>query len=248
MTKNIAIVFAGGVGTRMGVTALPKQFIEVHDKPILIWALEYFSHHPLIDEIYLACKEEWLAYAKALIAEYRVEKIEAVIPGGVTAQHSIYNALQEARKNNTQDAIVLIHDGVRPFITDKLITTLIEATKEKGNAITYTPCQETIVVSEDGEEVNSVPIRRHTLSVQAPQAFYIDDIISAHDEVRKLNPNYDDIVDACTIYDVLGRKVNLVRGNIGNIKITRPEDVYILKGLMEYRASEGLFGISLLEE
>ncbi|MCL1847093.1 MAG: 2-C-methyl-D-erythritol 4-phosphate cytidylyltransferase [Coriobacteriia bacterium] len=247
MTKNVAIIFAGGVGSRMGETVLPKQFIEVNDKPILIWTLEYFSNHDLIDEIYIACKEEWIDHATVLLADFKVEKIKAVIPGGLTAQHSIYNALLEARSNSTEDTIVLIHDGVRPFITEKLITKLIETAAEKGNAITYTPCQETIVVSEDGAKVNSVPIRRHTHSVQAPQVFFIDDIIAAHDEIRKINPNYEDIVDACTLFDMLGKGVNLVRGNIGNIKITRPEDVFILRGLMKYRENEGLFGLSLLD-
>jgi len=89
--------------------------------------------------------------------------------------------------------------------------------------------------------MSSVPIRRHTLSVQAPQVFYIDDIISAHDEIRKTNPMYDDIVDACTLYSILGRKVSIIQGNAGNIKITYPEDIHILKGLMEFRDSERSF-------
>lgn len=241
-------MFAGGIGTRMGVTALPKQYISVNNKPILIWTLEYFNHHPEIDEIYLACKEEWIKHTQDLIEEYKIDKVKAIVPGGASAQHSIYNALTEARLHNTEDTIVLIHDGVRPFITEKLISESIRITYERGNAITYTPCQETIVISRNEDEVNSVPIRKNTLSVQAPQVFFIDDLISAHDEIQKINPEYTDIVDSCTLYHVLGRKVNLVRGNIGNIKITRPEDVYVFKGLIEYRMSEGLFGISLLDE
>lgn len=238
MTRNVGIIFAGGVGSRMGDTALPKQFIDIDGKPVLIWTLECFDRHPRIDEIYLACKEEWIGHARDLLEQYQIRKVKAVVPGGGTAQHSIYNALTEARSHNAEDTIVLIHDGIRPFITDGLITDLIETAREKGNAITYTPCQETIVVSEDEVNMRDVPIRRHTFSVQAPQAFFIDDIISAHDEIRETNPGYDDVVDACTMYDMVGRSVNLVRGNVGNIKITYPEDVYILEGLFRYRESK----------
>ena len=247
MTKNVAIVFAGGVGSRMGETALPKQYIEVYDKPILIWTLEHFENHSLIDEVYLACRKNWIDHTQALLSQYGINKVKSIVLGGETAQHSICNALLEARANNSDDTIVLIHDGVRPYITEKLITILIETTKEKGNAITYTPCQETIVISEDEKNVSKVPIRRHTLSVQAPQAFFIDDIINAHNEIRRVNADYKDIVDACTLFNMLGKTIHLVQGNIGNIKITRPEDVFILKGLLKFRENQDLFGLSLLD-
>ena len=251
MTKNVAIIFAGGVGSRMGNVAVPKQFIEVNNKPVLIWTLEHFAKHPLVDEVYLACKEEWIEHTKELIVHHDVEKIKAVVAGGDTAQQSIYNALVEARahnEGNTKDIVVLIHDGVRPFITDVLIDHLVETAREKGNAITSTACHETIIVSDDGVNVNSVPIRRHTFAVQAPQAFFMDDLLEAHDTIRKTNPHYEDIVDACTLYHTLGKKINLVRGNVGNIKITNPEDVYVLEGLLNYRKSNELLGLPLLED
>ncbi|MCL1797137.1 MAG: 2-C-methyl-D-erythritol 4-phosphate cytidylyltransferase [Eggerthellaceae bacterium] len=247
MTKNVGIIFAGGVGSRMGESSLPKQFIEVSNKPILVWTLDCFEKHPLIDEIYLACKEEWIEHTQRLLEQYKIEKVKAIVPGGNTAQHSIYNALTEARLHNTEDTLVLIHDGVRPFVTDILITNLVETALEKGNAITSTPCQETIIVSEDGINTEEVPLRRHTFSVQAPQTFFIDDVMSAYEEVRKTNPDFTDIVDACTLFDVLGREVNLVRGNVGNIKITNPEDVYILEGLFGYRKTKELLGLPLLD-
>ena len=248
MSKHLAVIFAGGTGSRMGLSALPKQFITVNDKPILIWTLEYFEQHPLIDEIYLACIEEWIGYTTNLLAEYRIKKVTAIVPGGKTAQHSIYHALIEARNNNPADAIVLIHDGVRPFISARLITNLIETVKTKGNAITCTPCHETIIICGEENKISDIPIRRHTFAAQAPQAFYLGDVLNAHDEIRKINPDYEDIVDACTLYGLLKREVAMVPGNIGNIKITRPEDVYILKGLLRYRESEEIIlGHSLLD-
>jgi 2-C-methyl-D-erythritol 4-phosphate cytidylyltransferase len=247
VTKNVAIIFAGGVGSRMGNSALPKQYIEVGGKPILIWTLECFQNHPSIDEIYIACLENWIEQTYILTSEFRIDKVKAIVPGGITAQHSIYNALQAARFDNSGDTLVLIHDGVRPFITDRLIDDLLDTARQSGSAIPYTPCQETIVISESGASLDSVPIRRQTFSVQAPQVFFIDDILAAHDEVRQSKPDYLDLVDSCTIYSTLGKSISLVRGNIGNIKITRPEDVFILKGLMEYRESEKILGLSLLD-
>jgi len=238
VTKNLAIIFAGGVGSRMGEPSLPKQFIEVYDKPVLIWTLECFEQHPQIDEIYLACKEEWIDHTKTLLVEFNINKVKTIVPGGETAQHSIYNALIEARGNNTEDAIVLIHDGVRPLITEKLITNLIEMTKAAGNAITCTPCHETIIVNDDEDTVSNVPIRRHTFAAQAPQAFFLGDIINAHDEMRRNNPDYRDVVDACTLYHLLGQKINMVTGNLDNIKVTMPEDVFIFKALLKHRASK----------
>jgi len=231
----------------MGDGAIPKQYIEIDRKPILIWTLEIFEKHPLINEVYLACKEDWIAYTHILLKEFKISKVKAIVPGGETSQHSIYNALVKARYENTEDTVVLIHDGVPPFVSSKLIVSLVETARDKGNAITYTPCQETIVISTDEEEVDSIPIRRHTLAVQAPQAFFIDDIIGAHDEIRKANPSYEDIVEACTLYSSLGKKINLVLGNRGNIKVTKPEDTYILKGLMKFQKDGELLGLPLLE-
>ena len=245
--KSIAIIFAGGVGNRMGESALPKQYIVVQERPILIRTLDNFEQHPQIDEIYVACRKEWIDYTKDLFEEYRMTKVKSIVAGGETALHSIYNALVEARAHNSEEAIVLVHDGVRPLISKRLITDLIYTTKAKDNAITCTPCHETIIVSEDLDIVSSVPIRRHTFAAQAPQAFLLGDLIAAHDEIRKVNPQYKDIVDCCTLYNVLGKDITMVTGNIGNIKITRPEDVFILEGLIKYQRSEAILGLSLLD-
>jgi 2-C-methyl-D-erythritol 4-phosphate cytidylyltransferase len=245
--KNIAVIFAGGTGQRMGETTLPKQFLEVYEKPIIIWTLEYFEEHKEIDEIHIACKEDFVEHLENLIKEFKFEKIAAIVAGGSTAQDSIYKGLLSARKNNAENSIVLIHDGVRPFITKKLISKLIASVKKKGSGVTCTPCFETIMLSDDGIKINEVPLRKNSFAAQAPQAFRLGKIIEAHEKTRKTNPSYKDLVDACTLMRKLGEEVYMVQGNIGNIKITKPEDVYILKGLFKYRKSEEIIGISLLE-
>lgn len=243
MKKNIAAIFAGGCGSRMGLKELPKQFLEIDGKPIIIRTLEYFENHEDIDCIYIACIEGWIDYLKKLLDLYNFTKIKGIIPGGDTAMDTQYKLLKEIEKHEDSDSIVLMHDGVRPFITKEVITNNIRSAKEYGNAVTSISCNETILVSKDGNVVDDVPIRRETFTGQAPQTFILNEIISAHEEVRKNNPNYLDIVDSCSLYIYLNKQIHLVEGNRGNIKITNPVDVYLLKGLMEYRSDETIMGI-----
>ena len=120
--KNIALIFAGGTGQRMGVKDVPKQFLEVDGKPIIIYTIEFFEHHKEIDEIYVVCIETWIDYLKYKLEKYGIKKVKSVIPGGKTGQDSIYLGLKEAEKYCNPDDIVLVHDGVRPFITEDLIS------------------------------------------------------------------------------------------------------------------------------
>lgn len=148
-------------------------------------------------------------------------------------------------EENPGDSIVLLTDGVRPFISYDVISANIEGVRKNGNAITCTPCYETIIKSKDGEEVDSVPYRKETFAAQAPQSFYLQDIIDAHNEIRKRPNRYEDMVDACTILTTLGRPVHMVEGNRGNIKVTTPSDVYTFRALLQYRENEQVFGFGL---
>lgn len=143
---NIAIIFAGGVGKRMGAK-IPKQFLKINGKPILIHTLELFQNHNNIDKIYISTIESYIPYVKEICEQYGITKLNDVVEGGNSAQESIYNALKRASEENDPDSIVLIHDGVRPFITEKVISNNIEGVKKHGNAITCTSCYETIIVS-----------------------------------------------------------------------------------------------------
>lgn len=241
---NIAIIFAGGIGQRLnnGENSTPKQFLKINDKPIIIRTLELFQTHKDIDKIYISIHPDYYEYMQELVKYYYITKTAGIVNGGKTGQESIYNALKLAQKENPQDSIVLIHDGVRPNITEEVITKNIECTKKNGNAITCTSCLETILISENGINPEHVPYRKDTYAAQAPQTFHLGEVIEAHEITRKTNPNYTDIVDTCTLYKTLDKKTFMVKGNRGNIKITTIEDLYILRALIRYKEDLEAFG------
>ena len=243
MSTNIAIIFAGGSGARMGA-GMPKQFLEVNGKPIIIHTLDIFEEHAEIDKIYIACKEEYIKKLEKLVKKHFISKVEKIVPGGSSGQDSIYNALSAAQQENPDDSIVLIHDGVRPCIDDKLISKVIQCTEKNGSAITCTPLFETPVISHDGAIVDEVPPRDAFYTAQAPQSFYLGDVMDAHAKVRAVNPGYEGIVDTCSLMKSLGRDVAIVKGNRGNIKVTTPEDLYTFRAMIEYRETENVFGFA----
>lgn len=241
---NIAIIFAGGTGQRLnnGENKLPKQFLKINDKPIIIHTLELFEKHEDIDKIYISIHPDYYEYMQDLVKHYYITKTAGIVRGGATGQDSIYNALKLAQSENPENSIVLIHDGVRPNITEEVITKNIECAKKNGNAITCTSCFETILISENGINPQHVPYRKHTYAAQAPQSFHLDEIVQAHEDTRKVNPNYTDIVDSCTLFKTLNKETFMVSGNRGNIKITTIEDLYILRALIRYKEDLEAFG------
>lgn len=243
MGKNLAIIFAGGSGARMG-SGLPKQFIEVNGKPIIIHTLEIFEDHPNIDEIYIACKEDYIAKLQKFVKRFMISKVVSIVPGGATGQDSIYNALCAAAEDNGDDAVVLLHDGVRPCITKELIDDNLICVSEHGSAVTCTALYETPVISDDGKYVEDVPPRSKFYTAQAPQCFYLGEVLAAHHTMREKNPGYEGVVDTCTMMKMLGHDVAIVNGPRGNIKVTTPEDLYTFRAMIEYKESEQIFGFS----
>ncbi|MCB6992362.1 2-C-methyl-D-erythritol 4-phosphate cytidylyltransferase [bacterium 210820-DFI.6.37] len=246
MGLNLAIIFAGGSGARMG-SGLPKQFIEVNGKPIIIHTLDIFEEHPEIDKIYIACKEDYITKLEKYVQRHFISKVAGIVPGGATGQDSIYNALCAAAKENPEDSIVLIHDGVRPCITRELIDDDLKCVREKGSAVTCTPLFETPVVSKSGITVDEMPPRKEMFTAQAPQCFYLGEVIAAHHKMRETNPGYEGIVDTCTLMKKTGKEVAIVEGNRGNIKVTTPEDLYTFRAMIQYRETEQVFGFGAKE-
>ena len=245
---NIAIVFAGGSGVRMGA-GVPKQFLEIQGKPVLVHTLQMFEMHHKIDKIYLAVLEDYIPYVWALAAEFRISKLTKVVSGGNSALDSIYKALKCAQEENPEDSVVLIHDGVRPFVAYDVISANIKSVKKYGSAITSTSCFETVLLSEDdGATVHSLPSRNECYTAQAPQSFYLKDIVEAHELIRPENPDYKDIVDSCTLMKSVGKSTHLVEGNRGNIKVTTPIDVYLFRALLNYKENEQAFGFGLTDK
>lgn len=243
---NIAIVFAGGSGVRMGA-GVPKQFLEINGKPILIHTLQMFQEHEEIDKIYLSVNVEYIKYVQQLTKDFGIDKLSGIAEGGETAQDSIYNALVLAKEENSNDDIVLIHDGVRPFVSYDVISNNIESVKKYGSAITCTECYETIMISKDGVQVDELPLRKESYAAQAPQSFYLKDILEAHDMIRGTEERYTNMIDACTIYKTIGKRPHIVLGNRGNIKVTTPEDVYMFRALIQYKENEQAFGLGLTD-
>lgn len=244
--KNIAIIFAGGSGARMG-SGLPKQFLEVNGKPIIIYTLEIFEEHPDIDSIYIACKEDYIAKLDKLVRRFLITKVKKIVPGGTTGQDSIYNALSAASAENPDDSFVLIHDGVRPCISSETIDTVLDCAEKNGNAVTCTELFETPVVSEGGEFVEELPSRDKFYTAQAPQCFRLGDVIAAHKKVREENPEYKGIIDTCTLMKKMGDKIAIVKGPRGNIKVTTPEDLYLFRAMIQYHETEHVFGFNVRE-
>lgn len=241
MSKNIAVIFAGGSGVRMG-SGLPKQFLEVNGKPIIIHTLEIFDEHPDIDEIYVACKEDYIPKLQKMIRVFMLDKVRKIVPGGATGQDSIRNGLLAAAEENDGDCVVLIHDGVRPCILPETIRDVLDCVEKNGNAVTCTAMVETPVISDAGQQVEDLPPRSRFYTAQAPQSFRLGEVLAAHEAERAVNPTYEGVIDTCTLMKRHGHEISIVKGPRGNIKVTTPEDLYIFKAMIEYRETRNAFG------
>ena len=171
---NIAVIFAGGSGTRMNAKDRPKQFLMVHGKPIIVHTIEIFEEHPDIDGIIVVCIEGWIDYMEEMKFRYRLDKIGRIVSGGETGQMSIYSGLKTAAEiYGREDNIVLIHDGVRPLINAQTITDNIESVKVNGSAVTCAPAKETIVFIEPDSAIGDVVPRDHSVIAKAPFKAFI---------------------------------------------------------------------------
>lgn len=240
---NIAVIFAGGVGSRMNTVSRPKQFLELNGKPIIIYTLELFDNHPDIDGIVVACIKDWIPFLEKMIKKFEINKVEKIVPGGKSGQESIYNGLcaaEDFTKSKCDDAsIVLIHDGVRPLITENTITDNIAKVKECGSCITCVPSIETVVVNQRDGNL-SIPKRSDCLIARAPQSFYLRDILAAHRKSHE--ENLPDFIDSCSMMSHYGFKLGLVIGPMENIKITTPTDYFVFRAMVQVHENQQIFG------
>lgn len=239
---NIAVIFAGGVGSRMHSKEKPKQFLTMHGKPIIIHTLEKFDDHPEIDAITIACIEEWIPYLEEIISKYRLKKIRKIVPGGKSGQQSIYNGLCAAEEiSNKKEAIVLIHDGVRPLIDNTLISQNIASVKAHGSAITSIVAKETVVMATDAGMITTIPDRNVLRIARAPQSFWLNEILDAHR--RAIADGKFDFIDSCSMMKFYGRQLYLIDGPQENIKITTPDDFYIMRALIDAKENAQIYGL-----
>jgi len=237
---NIAVIFAGGSGLRLHTKSRPKQFLDLNGKPIIIYTLELFDNHPQIDAIVVACIKNWIPFLEKQLRKFEITKVIKVVPGGETGQQSIYNALCAAENAGTDDSIVLIHDGVRPLITEQTITDNINKVKQSGSCITCIPATETLVVRQTDGSLE-IPSRADSLIARAPQSFFLKDIIAAHR--RALAEGRNDFIDSCTMMSQYGYKLGTIIGPMENIKITTPTDFFVLRAMMKVHEDQQIFGL-----
>ncbi len=239
---NIGVIFAGGVGKRMRSKEKPKQFLEIYNKPIIIYTLEHFENNSEIDAVVISCVEDWIPYLKELLSKYRIEKVKKIVPGGETGQLSIYNGIVAAKElAGDSEAIVLIHDGVRPLINSELLSRNIECVKKNGSAITAGIVKETIVVVDRQNKVEIVPDRENSRVAKAPQSFWLDDILKAHN--KAMSEGITSFIDSCTMMKYYGKQLYMVDGPFENIKITTPDDFYTMRAILEAKENAQIYGI-----
>lgn len=232
---NFAAIFAGGMGSRMGHTALPKQFLPLGGKPVLMHTIEQFLLAENIDGLFVLCPRDWMDYTKAEISKYLGDVPVDVIAGGNTRNDTLLCAIDYVydKYEVDEETILLTHDAVRPFVTPKMIADNIEAVRKFGACDTVIPTTDTIVHSVDGESIADIPVRSELYQGQTPQSFRIAELRRT---VESLTPEETEILtDACKIYSVRGKRVELVMGSPSNMKITYAEDLPLAEAILASR-------------
>lgn len=232
---NIALLIAGGSGSRMHQD-IPKQFLTVNERPVIIYTLEAFQRHPEIDVIAVVCISGWEQVLRAYANQFNITKLAHIIPGGATGLESIRNGVFELEKNYNAEDLVLIHDAIRPMVSAEIISDGIRVASLYGNATTVVPCQEAMLETCDGVSSSGSYPRDRLKRTQTPQVFHIGEICNLHR--RAIEAGITNSVASCTLMIELGEKVYFSAGSEKNIKLTTLDDIDIFKALLgETRAS-----------
>lgn len=234
-----AAVFAGGIGSRMGNSDTPKQYLDLGTKPVIIHTIEKFFINSRIDEILVLCPKAWVAHTNALIKKHIPEgKKITVIPGGATRNGTLENAIEyiEANCETDEETVIVTHDAVRPFLTHRIIEENVDAAIKYGACDTVIPATDTIVESADGKMISSIPDRTKMFQGQTPQSFRLKElkrVLSSLTEEEKAI-----LTDACKIFSIKNKDVYMVEGEVFNIKITYPYDLKVAHTLLKGKDSD----------
>lgn len=234
---NIALLIAGGTGARMHQN-IPKQFLTVNERPVIVYTLEAFQKHAEIDAIAVVCIEGWEQVLWAYANQFNITKLKYVIPGGKNGQDSIRNGVYELEKHFSKDDIVLIHDAIRPMVSAEIISDCIVKTTQYGCGIATIPCAEAMLQTEDGEVSTGSYPRNNLKRTQTPQGFRIGKICDLHR--RALEAGITNSVASCTLMIEMGEQVHFSAGSEKNIKLTTVEDIDIFKALLLASRSDWL--------
>lgn len=234
---NIGLLIAGGSGNRMHQD-IPKQFITVNERPVIIYTLEAFEKHPEIDAIAVVCIEGWEQVLWAYAKQFNITKLQYVVHGGKNGQDSIRNGVFELEKHFASEDIVLIHDAIRPMVSAEIISDNIRVALEYGNAVTVIPCAEAMMQTEDGIASSGSYPRERLKRTQTPQAFHIGDLCDLHR--RALAAGITNSVASCTLKIEMGEQIYFSKGSEKNIKLTTVEDIDIFKALLAAKRADWL--------
>ena len=225
--KKIALILAGGVGKRAGI-AFPKQFVAIKNKPLIVYTLEKFEQCTAVDAICVVTHKDWIDEVKTYLTKYKITKLQNVVTGGSTGLHSLKNGIDEISQKET-DALILIHDAVRPFVTEKIIVENIKVAEKHGVAVTSIPCLETLIKIDCGKKYSNESVPRDGLMrVMTPQTFRLQvlkQILSSENLDDCIYPSF------FALYMSKGFPIFISYGSEKNIKITYPEDIDYLKSL-----------------
>lgn len=229
--SNHVILLAGGVGSRIG-GSLPKQFLMINDKPVIIHTLDNFEKNSSISSVTIVCVKEWISYLKEILLKYNISKVKDIIEGGKTGHNSTRNGIFSLRTKLCRDDYVIIHDAARPILPQAAINNMLEVAHKEGNASLAIPCYETVIYTKDGICGDEQLERSSIMRIQTPQAYRYDLILKLYEQAEKENKH--DFVYADLVLIYYGYTVYFSKGFINNIKITRKEDIPLCKALMSF--------------
>ena len=227
---NIAIIIAGGSGQRMGQD-IPKQFIHVYDKPVLIYTLESFERHPQIDAIEVVCIDGWQEVLRAYAKQFGITKLRQIVTGGASGQESIRNGVFHLEGQAQAEDLIVIHDGIRPLVDASVLSDVLEKAKKYGNAVTAMPYNEQIfIVNPEDEETTKEYIPRETLRrVSTPQAYRFDLLDRRYHEAFEKGIGIHGSSYTNTMMVELGETLHFAAGSDKNIKLTTKDDLELFK-------------------
>ncbi|MCR4796209.1 MULTISPECIES: IspD/TarI family cytidylyltransferase [Ruminococcus] len=237
---NIALLTAAGSGTRMHQD-IPKQFLHVDNKPVIIHTMEAFQRHPSIDAIIVVTIDSWSEVVWAYAKQFNIDKLKWVVPGGSTGQESIHNGLVTlANAGIEEDIVVMIHDGNRPLVTSEIISDSLATFKKYGSAVAVIPCTEVVFESEDGFSSCVSTEREKLFRTQTPHTYRLNELLEAHKEAAERG--IEGTAASCMLMKELGKMTYFSKGSEANFKLTTLEDLSLFKALLTTKQEDWIKG------
>ena len=228
--KNYVILLAGGVGKRMGGD-IPKQFMEVEGKPIIVYSIDNFQRNPQIEKIVVVCVKDWIDHLRELIAKYNLTKVEWVVPGGDTGHDSIRNGVFFLKDKIEPSDFIVVHDAVRPILPQKAINEVLRVAHENGNASSSIICHPPIVYTEDGKSGVTDVDREHVMLTASPQVYNYALALKCYEKAEQENKHNFTFTSSLLIH--YGERVYFAKGTTSNIKVTKKEDLALFGALLK---------------